>query len=176
MSYCLEVNLINYIGGLEKAFEVLKMMKEHSECCGKFWERIPVYGKGRAAKKVVGYRFDQCYTVVDWKCRDIVWSVDQLESAILQHLIDLGIIAPERIDLPFMSKEKLPEEYVDSLQCEFYQRSRPLLIQYKFRGETKYAFGRYFKSKNEGVVQSTYIMDCHGGDWEEYIVGWKYLG
>lgn len=173
MSFKKDVDLLEHVGGLDRAVGYLVMMRQHEDCCGQFWKMYNDYGKGRAKHKVVGQHIDRVYSN-DEGLEDEFFTPDELESAIQRRLKRYGLIASEGNKVVYTKLPLLPVKVDPSQENPYWSKSPRLLIEYVRDGEVCHALGRYCWTKDKSYP-SEFHLEGHGGSWSQYVTGWAYL-
>jgi len=163
--------LVEYIGGLEKSLEALEVLRQHKNCCDR-WYMQDVYGKGRAARKVVGKQLALfCGEVGIEKSFSLKELESVIESVLTSHLHSYRGLAK----VVYNSPQELPETSFGESPSDLWEQSVPLLIKWQGSGKVEYSSGSYMTPnyEHDGKYAHWKISGCNG-NWDEYVLGWAY--
>lgn len=166
----LRKDLISFVGGLEASLKHLDIMRQHKICCGEHqWDMLEVFGKGRASKKVVGWRLEHLASYNS----ETSFTLEELERAVESELKRHLTTIDESYKVVYNEPTVFPRRLFGAGNS-FWDSSPKLLIKYLHRGVIKYVTGEYHFKKYEGGVDE-FRLDGHNGDWSQYVTGWAYV-
>lgn len=159
-------NLIDYVGGVDKAIEALEVLREHSVCCPK-WYMQDAFGLGRASKTVVGFKLAPSYQ------EGFGFNVEELEKALVD-VFNLKVVSVDGSPKVSYKTPIEPPKTKFGLSCtDLWEESEPLILKCFINGEYSYHTGRYLVSNHNG--KGRFKITGFNGDWDDVVRGWAYV-